>query len=680
MVSPELIPGLVPTLVAAYLCLLGPGQAWWRGRGSEYPQLLARLAVSVLWTTVLGLGLAASDSFSLPRLIVINGAVTLAGYLLVGRVRDAGAPPPERPIALPLIFLVTCWLYWPPFPTFLGASDSVTYTSAGVHLARYGSIDKEDELAPLLSARVRRQLFTSVLDNPLKPPFMRHPGGVVIADKLDSRAHPSFFPAPIVWSALCADALGPRYAGAYATLFAALAVVAVWAFARRLLPGGSALAVAIVVALNAASYWSARMPLSEPLAWFFLWVGLGALDCWDHDGLPADGRLAGATLGAAGLIRVEFALFVPCFLAIRYLMPSYWGGRRPSPGLIFFIAVMLGITLMQSLSLYGAYMAPLVDALRSAEVRAQLIWNESPVICSGVISAAVIGLCAAAKRYGLVRAGVGGGLVAIGLVYAVWLSEWRAGQTASWLVGYAGIPAVTAALCGVITSHKRLGTGRLLLATLTVLGGFVLYDPHVLPYLPWGARRLVPVVLPAVFLFAGVAIAAIGRRHPVSAGLAWVLVIAFALLPAKPLFARDFYGRGYQQLAELDEMIPRDGTLLIDRSVGEQILGTGLWFAFDRNSLPVDVSTKRGRQLIAVLVSQLADRGPCYLLKAGSIADTNIAFVGQRIAGEMVLETLFPGIDGRRPPQHAESLVTVVVLRKLTPLRLGLETRPTVRE
>ena len=158
------------------------------------------------------------------------------------------------------------------------------------------------------------------------------------------------------------------------------------------------------------------------------------------------------------------------------------------------------------------------------------------------------------------------------------------------------------------------------------------------------------------------------------------LVIAFALLPAKPLFARDFYGRGYQQLAELDEMIPRDGTLLIDRSVGEQILGTGLWFAFDRNSLPVDVSTKRGRQLIAVLVSQLADRGPCYLLKAGSIADTNIAFVGQRIAGEMVLETLFPGIDGRRPPQHAESLVTVVVLRKLTPLRLGLETRPTVRE
>ncbi len=675
-----MIPGLMPALVAAYLCLLGPGQAWLQLRGSEYPQLLARLAVSVLWTTVLGLGLAAFGTFSLPRLIVINGAVTLAGYLLVGRVRDAGAPRPERPIALPLILVATFCFYWPPFSTFLGASDSVTYTSAGVHLARYGSIEKEDDLAPLLSPGVRRQLFTSALDNPFKPPFMRHPGGVIIAEKLDSRAHPSFFPAPSVWSAVCADALGPRYAGAYATLFAALAVAAVWAFARRLLPGGSALAVALVVALNAASYWSARMPLSEPLAWFFLWVGLGSLDCWDRDGLPADVRLACATLGAAGLVRVEFALFVPCLLAIRYLMPLYWGGRRPSPVMFVFLAAMLGMTAIQASSLYGAYTVPFAEALRAVEVRAQLIWNESPALFSGFIVAAVIGVGWSARRHGPFRTTVATGLVAIGLVYTVWLSEWRGGQTASWLIGYAGIPAAIAAACGAIASHRRLGSGRLLLATLTALGGFVLYDPHVLPYLPWGARRLVPVVLPAVFLLAGVAIAALGRRHPIPAGAAWALVIAFALLPAKPLLARDFYGGGYRQLAELDQMIPREGTLLIDRSVGEQIIGTGLWFAFDRNSLPVDVSTRRGRQLIAVVVSQLASRGPCYLLKSGSIADSNIAFVAQRIAGEMVLETLFPRIDDRQPPRSAELLVTTVVLRELRPLRLRPEARRTPSE
>ena len=91
MPTPAIIAGTVPVLFAAYFLLLAPGQAWWRGRESAAPRLFVRVAVSVAWTTAVGLGLIVAESFSLPRLIVINAASALIGYLWVGRVRIDGA-------------------------------------------------------------------------------------------------------------------------------------------------------------------------------------------------------------------------------------------------------------------------------------------------------------------------------------------------------------------------------------------------------------------------------------------------------------------------------------------------------------------------------------------------------------------------------------------------------------
>jgi hypothetical protein len=82
------IATLFAALLASYVFLLAPGQAWFRGRAASTPRLFARVVLSALFTTVMGLGLAAFETFSLPRLAVI-GAL---GALVRLRVGGQGAP------------------------------------------------------------------------------------------------------------------------------------------------------------------------------------------------------------------------------------------------------------------------------------------------------------------------------------------------------------------------------------------------------------------------------------------------------------------------------------------------------------------------------------------------------------------------------------------------------------
>ena len=281
------IAGLFPVALSAYFCCYGPGHAWWRGRASGLPRAFARLAISLLLTSVVALVLVAAGVFSLPRLVVIGGIVTLAGYLSVARVRHIEQFPLERPArAGALVFVLALGLYWPPFEAHLAASDASSYLAAGVQLARHHTLTKEDDLGPLVPPIARGSLFFSALGLPWKPPYSRMHGGLVVDTPGAAEAHPSFFPLPSAWAGIFADALGTRYAGGYVGLFAAAAVWAAWLLARARLGVVGAAAVTFLTAANAAAYWAGRMPLSEPLAWFFAMAALAALDAYEEEGIP----------------------------------------------------------------------------------------------------------------------------------------------------------------------------------------------------------------------------------------------------------------------------------------------------------------------------------------------------------------------------------------------------------
>jgi len=140
----------VPAAAALYLCVLGPAQAWWRGTASSLPRLLGRLILTTVWTTVLGLALAAGDVFSVPLLALINGTLTLFGYLYVGLPRRE-----EIRFAIPagagaVMFALGLMLYWPSYDARVAGSDSTTYITAGTYLSRAHRLWKQDDVGPML--------------------------------------------------------------------------------------------------------------------------------------------------------------------------------------------------------------------------------------------------------------------------------------------------------------------------------------------------------------------------------------------------------------------------------------------------------------------------------------------------------------------------------------------------
>jgi hypothetical protein len=631
------------------------------------------VATSALFTTLVGLALAAAGVFSLPRMALLGGIATLLGYLLVARVRDEEPGAGVRTGLGPAAFALALCLYWPPFETHFAASDSTAYTAAGVHLARSHRLWKldtfGDELGPLLRAR----LFFSVLGHPWKPPYARMPGGLVIDTPQSNVVRPSFFPAPVVWAALSADALGARRAGAFAPLFAALAVWAFWHFARRRLSAVPAALATALVALNAACYWAGRFPLAEPLAWFFLWAGLVALDAYEEDGFAADARLAGAMLGAAGLVRLEYLAFVAAALSLRYLLRSTIASRPLTPGFAAGLGA-LGLAAVAEVELLpGSYVSPIRDAVDGLRYPFLVWWDAtSRAVTIATIAAALAAALGAAvfavRRIGSPRLLALATLAAVVGGYVL-TSHSTTMRSLLWLWNYVGPFTLIAGAAGAMLvwreRHALPGDGFFVVLALLVTA-LLVFSPHVYPAMPWASRRYVPLVIPALLVFAVSAVVKLRARSSTAAILAGAALVASVALPARATWRLPSYEGTYDELHRLAEQLPRNGTLLIDNRLIGLLLATPLWLGFDLNTLPVDMSTVEGRRYTAAAVYSVRERGPVFVLKPSRSPTEPLPLVRSRPLKDFEIEIALPE-QTAGPPRRLERYVELVSLFALEP-------------
>lgn len=677
MLGDAAIAGLFPVALAAYVCCYGPGHAWWRGRASGLPRTFARLAISLLLTSVVALLLIAAEAFSLPRLVLIGGVVTLAGYLGVARVRHLEQFPLGRGArAGGLVFLLCLGLYWPPFEAHLGASDASSYLAAGVQLARHHKLTMEDDLGPLVPPIARPSLFISALGMPWKPPYSRMHGGLVVDAPGAAEAHPSFFPLPSAWAGIFADALGTRYAGGYVALFAAGAVWAAWLLARARLGLAGAATVTLLTAVNAAAYWAGRMPLSEPPAWFFTAAALVALDAYEEDGFPADARLAGALLGATAIVRIEYAAFIVAALAARSMLRPTLAGRRLTPGFVVALAAILAVAALEVLLVRGAYSVPLLEAWSGIWWVAESNWREAPWRMVALSAAAATAYVLAVRRLGFVRATSAAGVVAFFAIYARMSIEPAFSRSLGWQASYFGWPAVVLGFAGAILAwRERLvqpanGFLTLLFAVLAVC---LLYDPHVLPVMPWASRRFVPVVVPCGLLFAAMACSAVWRRSMVGGLVAWGLFAGGVLTPASKMWNRGYYAGTYAQLQELVAKLPAEGALLIDNRLVGTALAPPLWLVYGRNSLPANSVNESGRNVVAGMTRILNDagKGPVHLIKpTATLGPEPIPFTRSTRVFDFPLELLLPEQTDGPPPGEPERHTQFIAVDRLDPVIL----------
>ncbi len=682
------LSALIRGTVAAYLCLYAPAQAWLEQGKFALQRPLAVIAASLAWTSFAGLTLAAAGCFSINALLIANAAATAVGLIYsrlferhrrgcdnassatAGPASSRRLPALRRPLGAGVLLVVLALsVYWPPYDTLIGAGDSSAYLATGLHLANSGSMQVPDDLGPQVPPLLARLLFRSADPSHVWPPYARSPGALAVSERGAAEAHPMFFPLPAVWAAIGSSLGGAEYAPAYAPLFSALALWPLWIFMRRRMSALPAVVAISTLALNAAYFWSARLALSEPLATFFLWAGLAALDAWATEKRNGDASLAAVLLGMTIVARSEFVVLVGGALLLRSLAGDGRGPRRLPLSFYACLALALATCAALQTALPGTYTAPLTHALGSAVWGMQRIHANTPLLLPTVGLLSLLAALLAARRFG-VKAVIACAILTGGLGGYFWTSHFLWPRSLMWVGMYLGWPAIIAAVAGFALLAIDRGPGNredaFFAGIFALAAVMLLYNPHVYPFLPWAARRFVPLLLPGLAVFAGVTLQWLWSRSRPASLAAAILVMVFALLPTQAIWGKRFFEGSSAQLTEIAEALPPDGTLLISAELGPYMLGPALWLVHGRNNLSVHPDwMPPGRREIQALTRIFSPQGPVYLMTPAAAEKPPIAGIKRTLADSFDISQRLLEQTHYRLPRYSETQHTSIALHRL---------------
>lgn len=672
------VSAALAAIVLSWLLVEPPG--WAAARLAGLPaDRFTRVWMGLALTSIVGLALARAGWFSLPVLLAIFGALTVAG-IAAGRGATSAAPAarPPRGCTLAAALAALAVLAWslPPYDTTLAAADSTMYVSAGIHLARSGSITVPDTVVPLLPHAAASALFTS-LGWLNAGPFVRLPGGLLMATLEAPRAIPAFFPLLPVWTGILALGGGPAAAVLAAPLFTALGVWAVVLFAGETLGLAAALGSGAVLVANFAVWWFARFPMPEPLALAAFWAGLTLLH---RAGVAADRRLgvlAGVVLGLTGLARTESFLFLAAAVALAWAWPRRTITVAP---LLAGLALVAAVALLNGESSPSHHLTYLRNDLALQYGAAYLRASQSGLL--GTLRVAAVGaaliatlLLVVAALWGR-RAGIGGlrgmlrlaaplALLAVLALYVrVGLNvlPWR---DVSWLAAYCSWPLLVLAAGGAPLAWRRgdfaIRVGAWACGIATVV--FVL-NPRVSAYQPWAIRRFLPLVIPGIAVAGGAALAWIAARPRPRARLlavaAAALVVALESWPVLGVRAQPYYGGNLAAVEALAARLPSDALVAIDSELADVQLQVPLWLVTGRETLMLSQGGQRWRDVMRGL---LGSGRPVMWISNGHEPPRNTGDIAvEALAPDPDLTILAPDAPSDTPPARK--------VTRLVPLRL----------
>lgn len=236
----------------------------------------------------------------------------------------------------------------------------------------------------------------------------------------------------------------------------------------------------------------------------------------------------------------------------------------------------------------------------------------------------------------------------------------------SFYMGWAGLglSAVGAALAW---RRRELPPGAALALAVAISVALILfYNPHVYPSVPWGARRFVPFLLPLLLLLACYGAVRISGRSRLL-GLACAAALAFHVgSGGRPAWGKNLAEGAWQQLAQLDAIIPEGGIILYDRQVSPMMVGPALWLVHDRNGIPVPpMGSVAGRRFLPGLVWNLAGEGPVHFVTRGGASPAPTPFVKMTLVGEMTAATRFLEQKYDQRPEKTERYVMPLAVYRL---------------
>jgi hypothetical protein len=499
------------------LVLYLPGAAMFRApvlereRRSSLPaeeRLYWAVILSVAWSSIAALALAAAHRYSIGRLLAANAAlVAIVIAIWRGRLRMPSAPRPTIAVLVPIALVgLGAWLFFPPAEYIIGGKDPGVYVNEGIQIGQRGALVTHDALIAAVPAPFRNLFY---------PPYrnatyysLRFMGFFIVDPDVGTVVgqFPHLYP---VWVAIGYGLDG--LTGALHALggLAILGVLGLYFLGARLVGRTAAAVGATLLAVSVVQVWFARYPNAEMLMQALALPGLLAFARAHVDDDPffepvaavligllfftrvESVLVAGAAVGSALLLRSEglrlrAAFLAPLMLFALLAFAYYVTVAAPYAQLPFLVVthptrlhlVVFGGTIVAVVALYVLSGFPAVAAL----VR---VWLPR-------VLAVAIAL-AAAYAFFLRRPG---GRLAV--------HDANSLRTFTWYLHPAGLAA--AVLGFVLISWRRFWRDPAFLLVTAITAFFVFYKIQIVPQHFWMARRFVALIMPAALLFASAAI------------------------------------------------------------------------------------------------------------------------------------------------------------------------------
>lgn len=471
-----------------------------------------------------------------------------------GTVGDA-TPGVHRAAAAALLLALgfTMWTAWAPSQHVRIDRDPGSYTATARWIARDGSLDAVAGTGGLYDPELLRV------------------DGLAVYDVGDGRVEFQFTHFSSAVMAAAYDVAGARALFRVPALVTGLGLLALYSVAVRVTGRPWAALVALAAtALCLPVVHVARDTFSEPFAFALLWAAALAGSSAARSGHPGRWALTGVLFGAAVAARPDTAIVavVAAPLVVVHLRRARRRGERVGPrvaALTVGLAVTAGVGLLDLLLASGGYAgrhggeiaiavllaaATGVAAAVGMRLGARAAWPRWWIAHRQVLSdvgAALVGTAFVLAWFVRPRVQQMSGATDVDLVAALQQMEGVAVEPARrygelsvvWLSWYLGPITLATAIVGLVLAVRTVLRGRagpalvLVTASTLVVSAVSLWRPTITPDHIWAMRRYVPVVLPALAVFAALVVARVAAgaipaartvRSAMAVGLAAVLV------------------------------------------------------------------------------------------------------------------------------------------------------------
>lgn len=563
------------------------------------------------------------------------------------------------------------WLFCRPHEYVLGASDAGVYVSLGASIARQGSILIEDATLAALDAELMPGLLRPQPDNPVAPYYLLP--GFYVDGEPPGEITPQFYPLYPVMQAVAYrlatlpasdELMGIRAMLLMNGVWATLGALAVYLAVRQFAGWETAALALVALSVTALQVWFARYPTTEMLTQYLLWSGLLGLGLWLGGDRPSPlwALLAGASLGAVYLVRVDLLVLLPVLaLLALWLVGTRRESGRPV-GVLWFL-IPLGLLIVHSfihawwqsrpyfvvhsglgLRLLRVNWVIPVTALVVAVVFIWLLRRAGPRFSAGYARyrryavAMLIGVTIVFAVFGWFVRPVIGEIVARPDLYSgatIPLSDHENWRRLGWYLSPLGVWLGVAGICIMIWQVNRRTV--MILATGALFAALYLWSLRANPQQVYAMRRFVPAAVPFFTLAAAVVVGALARR-PARRARMVALALAVAWLGSLVWSARGFVsqvdhqGLAAQLNALNDTLEPASVLLFYDGvPIGNgDFFGTPLRFIYGHDAFAIrDPSLVNDADLVrAVKLWQNSGRAvywigdPAWPVEQGLAVDT----------------------------------------------------------